>query len=134
MPRNQSNRGGTRRGNNNNPEGKNQYNNGLLSAARDRPATAALTAAGAVAAGVFLWSRRSQISDQISQLSDQIGEWTDQMTSDRGGREFEAVGSGSGMPASSGKSGSFTSASSAFDSPSADSSAFGATDKEDLAV
>lgn len=97
MPRNQSNRGGSRRGNNNNPEGKNQYNNGLFGAARDRPATAAITAAGAVAAGIFLWSKRAQISDQISQLSDQIGEWTDQMSADRDSREFETVGSGSRM-------------------------------------
>ena len=30
---------------------------------------------GAVATGVFLWSRRNQISDQLENLADQIGEW-----------------------------------------------------------
>ena len=43
--------------------------------ARENPLAAAAAVGGAVAAGVFLWSRRNQISDQISQLSDQIGEW-----------------------------------------------------------
>ena len=72
-----SNRGGnrTRRGQNNNPEGKNQYNSGWIDTARERPFTAAAAVGGAVAAGVFLWSRRNQISDQISSLSDQISEW-----------------------------------------------------------
>ena len=48
----------------------------LMDAARDRPMVAAAAAAAAVGAGVFLWSRRNQISNQLSQLSDQIGEWT----------------------------------------------------------
>lgn len=93
MPRNPNTRSGSRRGTNNNPEGKNQYNSGLFSAARDRPATAAVAAAGAVAAGVFLWSKRAQISDQLSQLTDQIGEWTDHMSTDRTSRELETVDS-----------------------------------------
>jgi len=67
-----SNRG--RRGQNNNPEGRNQYS-GMMSTARDNPFTTAAAVGGAVAAGVFLWSRRNQISDQISNLSDQISEW-----------------------------------------------------------
>jgi hypothetical protein len=85
------NRGGTRgsRSKNNNPEGRNQYNSGLMGMARERPAAAAAAAAGAVAAGVFLWSKRAQISDQLNQLSDQIGEWKDNMNTDR---EFETVG------------------------------------------
>ena len=76
-----NNRGGNRgnrsnnRGRNNNPEGRNQYSGGVMDMARERPMTAALGAAAAVGAGVFLWSRRNQISDQISNLSDQIGEW-----------------------------------------------------------
>jgi hypothetical protein len=73
-----SNRG--RRGQNNNPEGRNQYS-GMMSTVRDNPITAAAAVGGAVAAGVFLWSRRSQISDQISNLSDQISEWRDGMGS-----------------------------------------------------
>ena len=70
-----SNRGGNRgRGRNNNPDGKNQYS-GLAGSAREHPFTAAAAVGGAVAAGVFLWSRRNQISDQIGSLSDQISEW-----------------------------------------------------------
>ena len=70
------------RGRNNNPEGRNQFSGGVMDIARDRPMTAALGAAAAVGAGVFLWSRRNQISDQLSNLSDQIGEWRDSMRSD----------------------------------------------------
>ena len=97
MAKSQTNRGGTRqrRSTNNNPEGHNQYDSGLMGMARERPVSAAAVAAGAVAAGVFLWSKRGQISDQISQLSDQIGEWTDTMIADsRSGRsnpELETV-------------------------------------------
>ena len=69
---------------NNNPQGRNQYNNGWMDTAKDRPMTTALGAAAAVGAGVFLWSRRNQISDQISNLSEQLGEWTGS-----GGRELE---------------------------------------------
>ena len=79
MPKN--NRSGNR--NTNNPEGRNQYSSGFRDIARDRPIAAAAAAAGAVAAGVFLWSRRSQISDQLSNISDQLSEWTETMGSDR---------------------------------------------------
>ncbi|MEO6255516.1 MAG: hypothetical protein ABIO69_01775 [Sphingomicrobium sp.] len=91
----QSNRAGTRgasrttRSNNHNPEGRNQYNNGFMSAARERPMAAAATAAGVVAAGVFLWSKRAQISEQLNTISDQIGEWSEDMISKR---QFETVG------------------------------------------
>jgi hypothetical protein len=64
---------------------------GVMDLARERPVAAAATAAGAVAAGVFLWSKRAQISDQLSQLSDQIGEWTDQMGADRDSPELETA-------------------------------------------
>ena len=69
-------RGGKRsnRGRNNNPEGRNQHS-GLMSSARDNPLATAAAVGGAVAAGVFLWSRRNQISDQIGLLADQIDEW-----------------------------------------------------------
>ena len=43
--------------------------------------TAAAAAAAAVGAGVFLWSRRNRISDQISSLADQISEWREGMSS-----------------------------------------------------
>ena len=50
---------------------------GVMEIARERPIAAAAVAAGAAAAGLFLWSRRSQISNQLSNISEQIGEWTD---------------------------------------------------------
>jgi hypothetical protein len=92
------------RGRNNNPEGRNQYSGGVLDIARDRPMTAALGAAAAVGAGVFLWSRRNQISDQLSNLSDQIVEWRDSMGSDDfGDSDFgsDALVTGSGGTGSS---------------------------------
>ena len=92
MPRNSNNnRGGNRsqRSKNNNPEGHNQYNSGWMDTARERPMAAAAAAAAAVGAGVFLWSKRGQISDQLSQLSDQIGEWSENMNSER---ELELAG------------------------------------------
>ena len=76
-------RGSGRGSSNNNPEGHNQYS-GWMDTAKDRPMAAAAAAAAAVGAGVFLWSRRNQISDQISGLSEQLGEWTGS-----GGRELE---------------------------------------------
>jgi hypothetical protein len=79
MARN-SNRGGR----NNNPTGRNQYS-GLMGNARENPLATAAAVGGAVAAGVFLWSRRNQISDQIGNLSDQISEWRDGWSS---GSEF----------------------------------------------
>ena len=45
---------------------------------RDRPMTSAAAAAAAVGAGVFLWSKRNQISEQISRLSDQISDWSEE--------------------------------------------------------
>ena len=52
------------------------FGNDVVDTARDRPLATAAVAAAAVGAGVFLWSRRNQISNQISQLSDQISEWS----------------------------------------------------------
>ena len=89
-----SNRGGNRggsRGRNNNPEGRNQYSS-WTDTARDRPFAAAATAAAAVGAGVFLWSRRNQISDQLSNISDQLSEWREGMSSS--GDDLGSQGSG----------------------------------------
>ena len=69
-----SNRG--RGGRNNNPEGRNQYS-GVIGTARANPVSTAAAVGGAVAAGVFLWARRNQISDQIGNLADQVGGWRD---------------------------------------------------------
>lgn len=86
MPR--SNRGGNDRGGNNrgsrnnNPSGRNQYSDwGVMDVARERPMAAAAVAAGAAAAGLFLWSKRAQISDQLSNLSDQFSEWRESVGS-----------------------------------------------------
>lgn len=102
-----SNRSGTQQGNrtrssrNNNPEGRNQHS-GVRGTLRDNPFTAAVAAGGAVAAGVFLWSRRNQISDRIGSLSDQVGEWRgaaeteDDLAAGGPGGDVSAAGSPSG--------------------------------------
>jgi hypothetical protein len=63
---------------NNNPSGRNQYSSDWMDTVRDRPMTSAAAAAAAVGAGVFLWSKRNQISEQISRLSDQISDWSEE--------------------------------------------------------
>lgn len=60
--------------------------------ARDHPLTTAAAAAGAAAAGVFLWSKRNQISDQISRLGNQISDWSENMQSGNSGRELALTG------------------------------------------
>ena len=75
-------------GRTNNPEGRNQYSGGIMDLARERPLTAAMTAVGAAATGLFLWSRRSQITDQLSNLSDQMSEWTESMRSGDGNGSY----------------------------------------------
>src|SRR5580765_4986321 len=78
MPR--SNNRGRR---NSNPTGRNQYSDwGVIEMAKERPLAATAAAAGAAAAGLFLWSKRAQISDQLSTLSDQFSEWKDRSGSD----------------------------------------------------
>jgi hypothetical protein len=67
----------------------------MMGTARDNPLTTAAAVGGAVAAGVFLWSRRNQISDQISHLADQISDWREGMTSDS---DFTAEDTGSTEP------------------------------------
>lgn len=97
-------RGGNRGGNrgrasqNNNPEGHNQYDSGWMDSARERPFAAAAAVGGAVAAGVFLWSRRNQITDQLSHLTDQISDWREGMMS---GEDSETGQSNSFMASSS---------------------------------
>lgn len=66
---------------NNNPEGRNQYSNSWMDTAKERPMATAAAAAAAVGAGVFLWSRRNQISEQLTGLSDQISDWSSNMRS-----------------------------------------------------
>jgi hypothetical protein len=77
-------RNGNRGGRNNNPHGHNQYDRGWVDTAKERPLATAAAAAAAVGAGVFLWSRRNQITDQISNLSDQISDWRSGMSTEGG--------------------------------------------------
>ena len=88
MPSNKS-----RGGRNNNPSGRNQYSDwGVMEMARERPIAAAAAVAGAAAAGLFLWSKRSQISQQLNDLTDQFGEWKDNMGSGSNGQMDDTAG------------------------------------------
>ena len=91
---------------NNNPEGRNQYSNGWMDTAKDRPMATAAAAAAAVGAGVFLWSRRNQISEQISNLSEQFSDWTSQQYGSNT-RDFETADTG-GSTVAGGTAGSST--------------------------
>jgi hypothetical protein len=81
---------------------------GWRDTARERPLTTAAAVGGAIAAGVFLWSRRNQISDQLSHMSDQISEWSENMRSQQGqssspslqtgGRSSTPMGTETGQP------------------------------------
>src|SRR5436190_17937923 len=77
MPRS-SNRSRSIRG------GSRSNDRGVTELVRERPIAAAAAAAGAATAGLFLWSRRAQISNQLTNLSDQIGEWTENLGSGGG--------------------------------------------------
>lgn len=100
MATNNRGRGRGRSGRNNNPEGRNQYS-GMMGTARGNPIATAAAVGGAVAAGVFLWSRRNQISDQIAKLADQISEWREGSVSE-GAAGAEDGTSSEGFVAASG--------------------------------
>jgi len=84
------------RGRNNNPSGRNQYSSDWMDTVRERPIAAAAVAAASVGAGVFLWSKRNALSEQMSTLSSQISDWTESMRSsgDQGSEDFEFAGAG----------------------------------------
>ena len=84
------------RGRNNNPSGRNQYSSDWMDTIKERPIAAAAVAAASVGAGVFLWSKRSALSEQMSNLSSQISDWTESMRSgsDSGSDDFEMAGAG----------------------------------------
>lgn len=84
------------RGRNNNPSGRNQYSSDWMSSVKDRPIAAAAVAAASVGAGVFLWSKRNALSEQMSNLSSQISDWTASMRSNNE-PELETIG-GEGSP------------------------------------
>jgi hypothetical protein len=86
MPRNNN------RSKNNNPTGRNQYSSDWMDTVRERPVAAAAVAAASVGAGVFLWSKRHALSEQMSSLSSQISEWTVGMRSGSS-EEFEMADS-----------------------------------------
>lgn len=88
------------RGRNNNPTGRNQYSSDWMSTVKERPMTAAAVAAASVGAGVFLWSKRHQISEQLSNLSDQISEWTESIRSGDLEEEFDTSGAATGSTSS----------------------------------
>ena len=124
MPKNNK---GNRRSNNNNPEGYNQFSGSWMNSARERPIAAAGLAAAAVGASVFLWSRRSQISEQLSNISDQIGE----MGSGGGSDDYEMADSGSsGSSMAGGSSGSWSGGSSSGSSSGSGGSSSGGSSGE----
>ena len=59
---------------------------GWADTAKERPMATAAAVGGAVAAGAFLWSRRNQISDQLSSMGSQIGDWSEKMGSSSSGQ------------------------------------------------
>ena len=79
---------------NNNPAGRNQYS-GVIGTARANPLSTAAAVGGVVAAGVFLWARRNQISDQIGNLSDQVSGWSEGLQSGDEPSESAAGGNSS---------------------------------------
>jgi hypothetical protein len=88
----------TNRSRNNNPSGRNQYSSDWMSTVKERPIAAAAVAAASVGAGVFLWSKRNALSEQMSNLSSQISDWTESMRSGSEGDEFEMAGAGDSSP------------------------------------
>lgn len=84
--------------NNNNPNGHNQYTNEWLAPVKDHPFASAAAAAAAVGAGVFLWSKRNQVGNQVNKISrtanemgrkasEKASDWMDQMQSKSPNRE-----------------------------------------------
>ena len=77
------------RGRNNNPTGRNQYSGDWMSTVKERPMTAAAVAAASVGAGVFLWSKRNQISEGFSSGMDRLSELkSERMGGGRSQEEF----------------------------------------------
>ena len=87
---------------NNNPSGRNQYSSDWMDTVRERPMASAAAAAAAVGAGVFLWSKRNQISEQIGRLSDQISDWSEQRGWSGSSDSEMAMADDSGQSTSSG--------------------------------
>jgi hypothetical protein len=103
MARNNQNNSNSNRSDNSENR-RNRKEGGVATIAREQPARAAVIAAAAVGAGVFLWSRRNQISDQISNLSDQFGEWSQGSGSSGTSFDSDTAGLTTGDTASAGMS------------------------------
>lgn len=81
----QGSRNGNRRGTGRSSNNSDRNRTGTRTrGVRDNPLAAAAAVSGAVAAGLFLWSRRNQISDQISDLAEQISDWRENSSADAG--------------------------------------------------
>ena len=89
-------------GRSNNPDGHNQYS-GAKATIRDNPLATAAAVGGAVAAGVFLWSRRNQISDQIGGLADRFSDWRGGVASDSAFRHQDTSPGSSSIPSNAGR-------------------------------
>jgi hypothetical protein len=76
----------------------------VIEMARERPLAAAATAVGAAAAGLFLWSKRTQISDQLSNLTEQFGDWRESMRANGDGGDFSDEAEPAGSTTSSNSS------------------------------
>ena len=105
MPNRSKNQGSRSRGasqSSQQPQRQQQMVQGLTDTVRQHPVASAAAAGGALAAGVFLWSRREQISDQLSHMSEQISDWSEQMRSQQslqaGGRSSTPMGTETGEP------------------------------------
>lgn len=90
MPQRSSNKSSNSRSKSRNRSSDEPMMSHWADTARDKPIATAAAAAGAVAAGVFLWSKRNQISNQISDLSHQISDWAEGMQNKR--REVALTG------------------------------------------
>lgn len=88
--------------NNNNPHGHNQYTNEWIEGAKDHPVATAAAVAGAVGAGLYLWSKRDKVGNQVSRISQTANEmssratkkasgWIDQMRSGSSGSSNRAL-------------------------------------------
>ena len=73
----------------------------VVDMARDRPLATAAVAAAAVGAGVFLWSRRNQISEQLNDLSNQIREWSQSFPSSEDTARIPEAGETTGVDTAS---------------------------------
>lgn len=89
--------------NNNNPHGHNQYTNEWLEGAKDHPVATAAAVAGAVGAGLYLWSKRDKVGNQVSKISRTANEmsqragrkasdWIDQMQSPKSRQDVVLTG------------------------------------------